>query len=501
MKPHSALVLFIALCASVLMTAGCSRNTSGKNELTVLIRMMPAQERYFTEKFIKEFETQNKCKITIAQFQNQWDIERLLKMELGKKDPQIGLVKTPFEMTHVLVGKGYMKRMIDIEDSAVAYQDLAEYHPLAAGLGFVDNQLYYIPRKLETQVLFYRKSKVAEAVTKFPGMKNEIALELKKRNGFGLPNGYVFESNPAQWDFYDLYVVGWIWAHQEYNGVKIGRMAHRGARYEGTALYLVDRALQMGASQDEILQLTSDKTAEVFLWENQLVSSGIYNPGMWQDPWRGSDIYNGIKDGKVFLAFIQQIDGFLIHGWGDDPGMPTYLPDTTDMGLCIMPQAVSFTLDNGGAPIVAGDRAISSGGWWWGVPKTSPNPQLAYKLARFMTSKAVQAEECTKFGMLPVRKDILSNLPETYNEGWVGEIFKVSVDQIKINMDKEQINTVPLVKEYSQVAQNLIETWYKLCVEYDPVKEGAMDLATMKMRLGGAFLDEQKKILGEDYPK
>ena len=73
--------------------------------------------------------------------------------------------------------------------------------------------------------------------------------------------------------------------------------------YEGTALDLVDRALQLGATHHDILTL-GEKTSEAFLWENVFIRNGLYNSGMWQDPWRGADLYNGIKDGKVFLTYF-----------------------------------------------------------------------------------------------------------------------------------------------------------------------------------------------------
>jgi hypothetical protein len=274
------------------------------------------------------------------------------------------------------------------------------------------------------------------------------------------------------------------------------RIAHRGARYEGTALDLVDRALQLGATHQDILTL-GDKTAQAMLWENVFVRNGLYNPGMWQDPWRGSDLYNGIKDGKVFMTYLQQIDCFNVHGWADDPGMPTYLPDVKDMGLCLVPKAVSFDLTPQGQPAFEGSRSISTGGWWWGIPKTSPNAKLAYEFARFVTDRDNQAKECSKFGMIPVRKDILLNLPEVFDEGWVGDIFKTSVEQVKLN----ELTTVPLVKEYPDVAKNLINAWYALCVEYDQKKQGKMDAAGMKQQLAKDFLPGQKQILGADYPK
>lgn len=495
MKAAKLLRVFL-LGAIVAMIWGCGKEKP-KTEMTVLIRMMPAQERFFREEIIPEFEKTNKCKIDIATFTSEWDIDRLLKLEAAKKEPTIGLVKTPFEMTRVLVAKGYMKDLLSIIDSAQLNYDLAEYHPLACGLGYFEGKPYYLPRKLETRVLFYRKSMVADAIGKFAAHKARINKELKALNGYGLPAGYTLEDDPVQWDVYDLYVLGSIWANESYNGVKIGRIAHRGARYGGTALDLVDRSLQLGASREDILRLASDKNAETYVWERAFVKSGLYNPGMWQDQWKGANIYTAIKDGKVFMANIQQIDAFLIHGWQDDPAMPSNLPDINDMGLTVMPKAVSFDLDANGKPLFEGTKAISTGGWWWGVPKTAPNAKLAYALARYITSREVQAKECSRFGMIPVRKDILNNLPQVFDQGWVGEIFKTSIEQVRIN----ELTTVPLVKGYSEMGQNMIDAWYALCVEPKAKPTESLRAAAMKDELSAGFLQKQKTVLGGDFPQ
>ncbi|MBD3320888.1 MAG: extracellular solute-binding protein [Chitinivibrionales bacterium] len=490
-------ICWIVPAAAMMFLAGCGGERGAKTEMTILLRMMPAQERYLREEIIPDFESEHSCKINIATFDNQWDIERLLKLESGKNKPEICLVKAPFEMTRVLASKGLIEDLTRVKDSAVVMQHLAEYHQLASGLGYVEGVPYYLPRKLETRVLFYVKSKVADAVSKFESHKYRINEELNKLNGYGLPEGYALEADPAEWDFYDLYTVGSIWAHEEYNGVKLARMAHRGAQYGGTALFMMDRALQLGATKDEILDLTSDKCAEMFLWENIFVQQGIYNFSMWQDKWKGSDIYRGIKDGNVFCAYLQQIDCFNVHGWEDDPGMPGYIADPEDMGLAVVPKAASFALDKKGRPLYEGSRSISTGGWWWGIPKTSPQKELAYSFMRYMTSKEVQAKECSKFGMIPVRKDILMNLPNVFEEGWVGDIFEVSVEQIKVN----ELTTVPLIQQYSQLAQLYVEAWNKLCIEYDAENEGVMDLSTMKMRLASDFSEKQDEILGKGTVK
>jgi len=488
MKVRVALGCALIAVVALLITVGCGSTKKASQEFTVLIRMMPAQQRFFEQSIVDKFNKEHNSKITVATFTNQWDIERFLKIDAGKKNPEIGLVKTPFEMTRALVYKGYMRPLASAVDSVQLAQDLAEYHPLAAGLGYVDGTPYYLPRKLETRILFYRKSMVADAIGKFDKYKKIINDELKKQNGYGLPKDYKLEDDPKQWDFYDLYVLGSIWAKEEYNGVKMPRIAHRGAKYEATSLDIVDRALQLGASHKDILSL-GDKTAEALLWENVFIRNGLYNPGMWQDPWRGSDLYNGIKDGKIFLTYLQQIDCFNVHGWADDPGMPTYLPDVKDMGLCVVPKAVSFELNAQGLPVFEGTRSISTGGWWWGIPKTSPNAKLAYEFARFVTSYENQAKECTKFGMIPVRKDILLKLPDVFDEGWVGEIFKTSVDQVTLN----DSTVVPLVKQYADVAKNIVDAWYKLCVEYNQKKDGKTDVAILKQKLDKEFLPAQKQ--------
>jgi len=474
------------LAATCLITAGCM-GKKHKPGFTVLIRMMPAQQRFFEKEIVAKFNKEHNCDIRIASFDKQWDIERFLTLDAAKKHPEIGLVKTPFEVTRPLVYKGLMMPLTAAVDSGRVMMDLAEYHQLAAGLGYVNGVPYYIPRKLETRIMFYRKSMVADAVSKFETNRARINDELKKQNGYGLPAGYTLESDPSAWDLYDLYVVGSIWSHETYNGIVMPRIAHRGARYEGTALDIVDRSLQFDSvitsSQQGVMQMGKN-TAQALLWENVFVRNGIYNSSMWQDQWTGDKIWNGIKDGKVFLSFLQQIDCFYVHGWADDPGMPTYLPDINDMGLAQIPQAVSFDLNAKGIPQVKGTRAISTGGWWWGIPAKSPDPKLAYEFARFVTNKTNNALECSKFGMIPVRKDILLNLPEVFSAGWVGDIFKVSVDQIATN----GLTTVPLEKGYPQLAQNTIEAWNTLCISYDNNKAGMMTLPLMTEKLKKDFL-------------
>ncbi len=484
--------VFLALAA---LTAGCGQKASVR-EISVLIRMMPAQEKFFREEVISAFEKQHQCKIKVVTFTDMWDIEATLKLEKGSRTPSIALVKTPFEMTRVLVGKGYMAPLSDIVDSLQLEQDIAEYHPLAMGLGYIDERPYYLPRKLETRVIFYLKSKVAEAVAAFPAQRAQIESVLKKENGYGLPAGYALEEDPNLWDYYDLFVVGSIWANTPYFGVKMPRIAFRGAKYEGTALGLIDQSIQLGATPKDILQLNSEPVLRMLEWHSQFVKNQIFNPAMWQDPMRGANIWEGVSSGKVFLATVQQIDCFFLHGWKNSVEMPGYMKEPDDMGLAIMPQGNSFALDSKGNPVFTGDRKITTGGWWWGIPRTAPDAKLAYELARYITNHDVQAQECARFGIMPVRKDILNSLADVFTEGWVGQIFEKSAEQIQIN----GLTTIPLTPFYSDVGRNYIDLWYATCIPNGELKGPLTSAADLRKAVSGKYLDAQRKILGADFP-
>ncbi|NLD94226.1 MAG: hypothetical protein GX639_16335, partial [Fibrobacter sp.] len=115
---------------------------------------------------------------------------------------------------------------------------------------------------------------------------------------------------------------------------------------------------------------------------------------------------------------------------------------------------------------------------------------------RFITNRENQAKECSKFGMLPVRKDILQNLQQVFDQGWVGDIFKVAVEQIAAN----DLTTVPLVKSYTDVGQTYIDAWLGLCVDPKLSSGQSMNTSTIKAKLTSDYLGKYKEKIGTDYP-
>ncbi len=466
-------------------------NCAAPQKMTVIIKMMPAQEKHFKERVIPGFEKEHNVKIDVQIMQKVNDLPQLIKA--ADATGGVHLVKVPFEMTRVLTGQ---KLVIPL-DSILNEDELArlknEYFLL--DLVKIKKQYYYLPRKFETRTLLYLKSQVNDAATHWKTYEKQIQSSLKQQNGFGLPKSYSLEKDPNEWDFFDIYVVGFYWKSKEIGGAKMPRIAHRGKRYPGTALRLMDRAYQLGATPTDILRLNGQPIIDMFAWEALYAQKEIYNPKMTQEEWSGADIWKGFKTGDVFLSFMTQIDAFFIHGAGTQ-AMSGYIENPEDMGVAIMPQAVSLEINAEGQPARIGTRSITTGGWWWGIPRNTPSKELSFKLAHFITNTENQIEGCSGFGMVPVRQDMLSELGLMFGGGWISGVFHVASQQLVEN----KFTVIPLIDEYTDMGKIYIEAFYEICINGNSGEGGKIDPAHIESVLAKKYIPMQRKVLGAKYP-
>ena len=291
-----------------LFLFGCTSRVSS----VALIRMIDAQGAFFSAEIATPFDHQQGGHLQTVDYKGLDSLEPFLDRYRNRAL----VVKVPFDRMWDLVDKG---RILPINSILGAHDlDSLRHEYVLTGLAVRNNKMWYIPRKFETRVMVYRKSRVADALEAFPGLRDSINIALKEINGLGLPATFTLESDPSRWDWYDLFVVGWIWGHTAYDGFCSGRIAQRGKRYSGTALTLIDRAVQFGADSSALVNLSGDSVAEVFYWEAALAHAGIYNRAMWENGWSGGDIWKAFGNGTVFLSYMTQLDCFFIHGTGRD---------------------------------------------------------------------------------------------------------------------------------------------------------------------------------------
>jgi len=439
---------YFLLTLCFLFVAGCAAPRHSK----ILVQMIKAQEEYFGSEIIRGFDKENNAVTQVVHYDNTGEI----KNELVKYPRQVSLVKIPFDKSQSLVHDNQLLPL----DSFLTEEELKEFRQtfLLTSLGESSGKQYLIPRKYETRIMVYCKSKVADALAVWRTYRDSVSNELRKMNGYGLPATYILEDDPNKWDFYDVYVVGWIWAHTPYNGKFKGRIAHRGKRYSGTSQRIIDRIFECKGDSSQVLTMKGDAVTDALTWEAMYAVS-VYNKRMWEEAWSGTDIWKGFRDGEVFLAFMTQLDCFFIHGTGQD-GLDGYLKDPADMGVATMPQGCSATLDKNGTVEREGCKAVTTGGWWWGIPFDSPNPRFSYQLARYITSTKSQLKDCSRFGMIPVRKDILSDMSMLFGEGWITEIYETSFKQLMHNGSA----VLPANSNIDKIGNLYLDAWYDIVV-------------------------------------
>ncbi|MDD5673498.1 MAG: extracellular solute-binding protein [Chitinivibrionales bacterium] len=452
MRATRGMVFFRAIffmCAAFLI-AGCA----APPRMSVLIRMIKPQEDYFTNTIIADFNTTHHAAVSVVHYE-QTDA---LEAEIKAAAPSVGLVKIPFDKCNTLIARGLLKPL----DSILTPAELADFKKtyLLTSLGRSKDLQYLVPRKFETRLMVYSKSKVADAVASWRAFKDSIDAALKPCNGYGLPSTYMLKSDPNQWDFYDLFVVGWVWAHTVYDGVKCPRIANRGKRYSGTSLGVIDRVYSLKGDSTAMLRLQGDAVVDAFHWEALYAACNIYNKKMWTEAWSGTEIWKGFQSEEVFLSFMTQLDCFFIHGTGQDD-LEGYLKVPDDLGVATMPAGCSVELDEHGMVRRAGCKSITTGGWWWGIPATTPHPRLSYELAMAITNTQNQIQESSRFGMIPVRKDILGDMSMLYGGGWITRIYEASLQQLIFN----KYTTIPGNAHFDRIGGLYLDAWYDIVVD------------------------------------
>lgn len=430
---------------------------TGANEMTVVIRMIDAQDSWFRSELIPAAERELGIKLNVVTFNNNADIEAMAKLEIDSGRKSIGLIKTPQDEVFPMVDKGYMMPLSDIVPPDQLEQDLSEYLESAVEFGQIDGTQYYIPRKLETNTMLYLAPRVEEAVAGWEQFRDDLNAAFAEVNGVGLPADFAVEEDPNEWDWYDLTAVAWYWANTPGDdGRTAPRVAHRGLDYEGTTVELFTKVIQAGGTTEDFLNMRSDPVVDTFEWESFWVANGLYVPAMWEQSWSGGGIWNGFRDGLVYLAFMHQIDAFFIHG-GTDPSMQGFLVNPDEMAVAIMPQGASLELDDSGNPVRVGIHGSNFAGWWWGIPRSTPNPEASYRLARFITSAEWHAREAQRFGMMPIRNDIYDDLGATFQEPWMQNVFETALQQLAAGTQPP-----PQIGSYAQVSQTYRDAWFEI---------------------------------------
>lgn len=405
-------VLFIVFVFCVCFFA-CERKKTSKS-LVVLINSVPAQQRYLKYEVLGGFEKLYNCKVNLVNYENEAELQNMFLQDSAVS--QITLVSVPFEMMESLEVSKKFTPFSEIVVESVLQFDAKTYYQKFVELGKIDGNYYCFPHRIEIPILFYMKSKVAAAIEIFPKYRKEIDSVLKKENGFGLPTAFILEENPNEWDLYDIFAIGYIWANEEINDKKNSRIL---------SLDIFDKP-----NADKIVNYAESIGVEADLWEEKLKKYKIFHQLPDSVENLSLAAYSAIKNGDIFMVYFQQNDCFNVLEGTDESNMLPYVSDVSDVGIALIPSAVSFSLDEDGYEKITGVRVASINGFGWGIPKSSKEKELAYHLIQYLNNRSQHTRESIRFGSIPVREDVFLNMKNIYDEKWLGEGFAVAVQQI-----------------------------------------------------------------------
>lgn len=461
------------LVGATFFSSGCG-GESDLPEMTIVIRMIDQQDRWFRHK-IKEFAASEGVRLNVVTFNSVADVQRMLALDAGSQSGRIGLVKTHKAMMRPLVDENLMLPLDEIVGPEQLQRDLEDYLTVAVEPAYFNRRCYYLPRKLETYTLLFIGPRVQDAVRHWEPDREMIDRLFREtvEGGKGLPPDYHLESDPARWDWHDLAVVAYYWRRRPYGGRTDARMAHRGRRYAGTMTELATKIFQAGGTGRDLLEVSTPAVYTAFEWEAFFRKNGLYNASMWEQRWAGGGIWKAMSNGLVFLAFMHQLDAFFIHGLTELEG---YLARPEEMETAIMPRAASLSGDDSDA---FGHYSQKSG-WWWGIPRASPDPVFSYRLARHITSDEFHREEVLKFGMVPVTRRVNAELEQLLSgpeKEWMRGVFRTARRQFGLESDLESgpaagVREIPAHPAWPSIQEIWLEAWYDIVVDGNYSREG-----------------------------
>ena len=449
-KPSHKLAIFALV--SIILYTGCSP----LQKLTVLTNMEPDQDYYFKNTLLKEYEKKTSIKVNVLKYRNSDSLERYLQMYSGK----VNLVLVPDEKSRFLLKMGYFKPL----DLFLTPEEVRFFNNnyLLSSFGMADARPTLIPRQFETSLLVYSKSRLNDALQRWPELKEKISSDIKKNNSFGLPAGYSLEADPSKWDYYDIAVVGLIWANTDYNGNMSSRVAHRARKNSELSTYLENSIYQLNGDSAAISSCRGDAVVDAIQWEAFYAASGTYNKNMWEKGLSGAELLEMFASGEIFLTTLTQAECFYLHGTGhaERKGL---LKDPSDLGVALMPTACSFELNEKGEVLHKGVKSVATKCSWWGIPFNASSVTLSYRLAKFLSDTAVQVGECSRFGMIPVRKEVVNAMSVVFKDAWAKDVLGTALGQIVLNGSLAQTSN----SNSDKISSLYIELWYDVVGGYN----------------------------------
>jgi Bacterial extracellular solute-binding protein len=388
----------------------------------VLVALDASQARWLTDNLVDEFNREHNVDVSLVPVDEERLLAELEKAKAG--GGELMLAAIPRALGARAIKGGLTRSFEDTAPRAQLAADLAAVTPPVMRAAEFEGKQYFLPRWSLLDVTVYRESRVRDAVRHWSLLRREIDAALKAANGRGLPPGYQLELQPEEWDGYDRFVIGYYWARRRYAGQPArGRVAHRTGEELDGVVDITEGIYRAGAGDATIADTSSQAARDYFEWEALYRKHGLYNAAMFDvKPLDDDGILDGLQRGELFLATVDQMQAFTLHG-GSHTGTPPHVDDPDDLGFAPLARISSVELSPKGHPARAGQPFSFREDWVWALPSKSADPALAYELVKFLWEREQHYRECEALGALPLRTDVMRERSSLFKLVWMDDVF------------------------------------------------------------------------------
>jgi hypothetical protein len=400
----------------------------------ILLRADPDRAKWVRENQLEEFAAAHDLQFEVVTAHSFEEVLSILEKEKAKPS---GLLLAAIDsgIADELRKKNALRPLQSVIPAATLNEALAQYIPEASERSRgADNQIWFIPKRAEVDVAVYLVPAVEDAYLHWEQDRGPIAAALAEANGVGLPNHYQLEKSPDEWDSYDLFVAAWYWAHHPApwadSPTEVApRVALRTGVNEDAMNDLFAAFYRHGVSRIELAKPGSTAVLDAFQWEALLRKHHLLAAACEAPKGIDSDGVNDLfKARKLAWAPINQEDSLWLHG-GSQRNAVAGIRGPEDLGWAMLPAGASLEM-NGGEPARAAKSFSFTRLQLWALPLHSPDPELGFELATFLTERGPHQREAEAQGLLPIRQDIRADYPILFRLAWMQRILDASYRQI-----------------------------------------------------------------------
>jgi ABC-type glycerol-3-phosphate transport system substrate-binding protein len=409
----------------------------------VLLRAGDPRIAWMRQNEFAEFAAANDVDFELAAGKTFEDIHQQLSQE---KQHPTGLLLADVDDEHAdeLKDSGLVRPIADGAPPEELRAVLSEMIPDAVKRGAIDGKQWYLPKRALVNVAVYLRPAVEDAYVHWEEDRKAIDAALKEANGVGLPANFRLKRTPDRWDSFDLFVAAWTWAHHPARWAEASRtisadtsimpiaaprIAWPCGDNEDAAGELLNALYRHGLKEEQLGRFDAPALLDTLQWQALFRKHGLVPAKCDESGLVQLDVTGLLHERKLAWAPIDQPDSLWLHG-GTRRDAPAGMPGPNDLSWATLPQGASAELQNG-APARRGRSFAFEEVHLWAVPIHSPDPRLAFRVARFLSQRGLQQREAEAEGMLPIREDLREEYPIAFRLEWMQRMLDASFRQLE----------------------------------------------------------------------